>query len=73
MTGIRVQDGRDEFLEQTLRVRRRVGRSVSDDARLDIRIQRQGDKCILEGPRPDLLDGYHWASDFLAANPSLAS
>ena len=28
---------------------------------------------ILEGPRGDLLDGYHWAHDFLAANPDLAS
>ena len=28
---------------------------------------------ILEGPRADLLAGYHWAADFLAANPSLAS
>jgi len=29
--------------------------------------------CILEAPREDLLDGYHWAPDFLAANPDLAS
>ena len=27
--------------------------------------------CLLEGPRPDLLAGYRWADDFLAANPVL--
>ena len=27
---------------------------------------------ILYGPRPDLLEGYHWAEEFLRLNPSLA-
>ncbi|HTF88223.1 MAG TPA: hypothetical protein VK843_07415 [Planctomycetota bacterium] len=27
--------------------------------------------ALLEGPRPELLASYHWAADFLAANPDL--
>jgi pre-rRNA-processing protein TSR3 len=29
--------------------------------------------AILWGPRPDLLEGYRWAEEFLAANPELAT
>ncbi len=27
--------------------------------------------ALLDGPRPELLAGYHWAAKFLAANPEL--
>ncbi len=27
--------------------------------------------ALLDGPRPELLAGYHWAAEFLAANPEL--